>query len=116
MWAQAGGYGATVETLYAVIFSNTRTHVDGGYGAMAARMEELARAQPGLVDVESARRGDGFGITVSYWRTLDDVACFRALAEHLAAQAMGREAWYASYRLVVAKVEREVRWTRDGGA
>ena len=47
---------------YAVIFSSLRTAGDNGYGSMAARMEELAKEQPGFLGIESAR--DGLGITV----------------------------------------------------
>ena len=59
---------ATPEPPYlAVIFSSQRTDGDQGYGAMAERMVELAREQPGFLGVESARDAEGFGITVSYW-------------------------------------------------
>ena len=59
---------------YAVIFSSTLADDAEGYGAMAARMVELARAQEGFIDVESASRtSEGFGITVSYWRDLESI-------------------------------------------
>lgn len=51
---------------FAVIFTSRRTEGDQGYGEMAARMAELAAAQPGFLGVESTRGEDGFGITVSY--------------------------------------------------
>lgn len=90
---------------YAVIFTSLRTSVDEGYGAMAVAMEELAAQQPGYLGVESAR--DGLGITVSYWRTLEDVRAWKQVAEHAAAQRMGREKWYTAYTTRVAKVEYE---------
>ena len=52
---------------YAVIFSSLRTTGDQGYGAMAQRMVELAREQPGFIGEESTRDAEGFGITVAYW-------------------------------------------------
>lgn len=95
---------------YAVIFTNTRTQTDdAGYGAMAERMVELAMDQPGFLGVESVRNGRP-GITVSYWRSLADIAGWRAHAEHRVAQEMGRSDWYAAYALRVAKVERETRF------
>jgi heme-degrading monooxygenase HmoA len=91
---------------YAVIFSTQRANGDNGYGQMAERMVELARQQPGFLGVESARGSDGFGITVSYWSSEAAIAAWKANVEHLAAQEMGKRAWYAHYELRVAKVER----------
>jgi heme-degrading monooxygenase HmoA len=91
---------------YTVIFSSQRTAGDAGYGAMAERMMELAAQQPGFLGAESARGADGFGITVSYWATAEAIAAWKAHAEHLVAQDMGRRGWYAHYELRVARVER----------
>lgn len=90
---------------YAVIFSTVRTEGDNGYGAMAAAMEALAASQPGYLGMESAR--DGLGLTVSYWRDLESIAAWKRVADHVAAQRLGRERWYAAYRVRIARVERE---------
>ncbi|MSR62579.1 MAG: antibiotic biosynthesis monooxygenase [Planctomycetes bacterium] len=91
---------------YAVIFSSLRTSCENAYGAMAERMLELARAQPGYLGVESVRDASGLGITVSYWRDEAVIAAWQAHAEHLVAQARGRREWYAAFELRVARVER----------
>lgn len=91
---------------YAVIFSSQRTAGDNGYAQMAERMAELAASQPGFLGFDSARGADGFGITVSYWTSLDAIAAWKADVEHLAAQEMGKRAWYEHYEVRVAKVER----------
>jgi heme-degrading monooxygenase HmoA len=91
---------------YAVIFSSRRTSIDEGYAAMADRMEELAAAQPGFLGVESARGADGFGITVSYWASLEAIAAWRAHAEHRIAQTTGRKRWYQRFEARIARVER----------
>lgn len=91
---------------YAVIFSSQRTNGDGGYGKMAERMVELASQQPGFLGAESARDSEGFGITVSYWSSTEDIAKWKTNVEHLAAQEMGKREWYENYELRVAKVER----------
>lgn len=91
---------------YAVIFSSRRTQGEAGYGAMAERMVELAAQQPGFLGVESVRGADGFGITVSYWRSEEDIAAWRRHAEHRVAQEQGRTQWYEHYELRVARVER----------
>jgi heme-degrading monooxygenase HmoA len=95
---------------YAVIFTSMRTPGDDGYGAMVTRMLKMAAEQPGYLGVESAR--DGVGITVSYWRSLDDIANWKRVAEHLEAQRTGREKWYASFKTRIAKVERDYGFER----
>jgi heme-degrading monooxygenase HmoA len=92
---------------FAVIFSSQRTEGERGYGTMAERMIELAAAQHGFLGVESVRGADGFGITVSYWAAEEDIAAWKANAEHQAAQEAGKKTWYAAYELRVARVERD---------
>ena len=91
---------------YAVIFSSTRTAVDDGYGPMADRMVELAQRQPGFLGIESVRGADGFGITVSYWSSLEAIATWKAHAEHRIAQETGRRQWYQHFETRIARVER----------
>ena len=92
---------------YAVIFPNRRTEDDEeGYAAMAKRMVELAASQPGFLGMDNAREDSGFGITVSYWDSLEAISAWRDNPEHLEAQAMGRSKWYATFDLHIAKVER----------
>lgn len=95
----------------AVIFTSTRSDADAaGYATAAARMEHRAAAQPGYLGIESARTPDGFGITVSYWRTAADALAWKQVAEHRAIQVLGRERWYRTYRVRVATVERDYGW------
>jgi heme-degrading monooxygenase HmoA len=91
---------------FAVIFSSRRNAGDQGYSAMADRMVELAKAQPGFLGVESARDAEGFGITVSYWKDEAAIAAWKAHAEHAVARQMGRERWYESFNVRIARVER----------
>jgi heme-degrading monooxygenase HmoA len=101
------GFAATPEPpYYAVIFSSRRTAGDHGYAAMAETMMQMALAQPGCLGAESARDADGFGITVSYWADEASLVAWKQVAEHLVAQRLGRERWYAHYGLRVARVER----------
>lgn len=90
---------------YAVIFSSHRTDGDNGYGEMAERMAELAAQQPGYLGMESAR--EGLGITVSYWESLESIRNWKQNAEHQEAQRLGHQQWYSSFRVRIAKVERE---------
>ena len=90
---------------YAVIFTSLRTEGDSGYDAMSDRMVELATQQPGFLGFESAR--DGVGITVSYWSDLESIRHWKANAEHLEAQRLGHQKWYAAFKTRIAKVERD---------
>ncbi|MDF0750700.1 antibiotic biosynthesis monooxygenase [Marinobacter sp. 71-i] len=90
---------------YAVIFSSHRTDGDNGYAEMAERMAELAAQQPGYLGMESAR--EGLGITVSYWESLEAIRNWKQNAEHQEAQRLGHQQWYSSFRVRIAKVERE---------
>ncbi len=91
---------------YAVIFTSLLTGNDvQSYQTMAANMEELAKQQPGFIGIESAR--ESLGITVSYWKSLAAIKQWRENVDHQMAQKLGREKWYQSYTIRIAKVERE---------
>ncbi|SNY94796.1 antibiotic biosynthesis monooxygenase family protein [Flagellimonas pacifica] len=95
---------------YAVIFTNTRTEEDNGYGQMADEMEKLAREQPGFIDFESAR--DELGISVSYWESLGAIANWKSNMDHKVAQQNGIKEWYSWYKVRICLVEREYEFTR----
>ena len=96
------------ERYFAVIFTAQRSlSGDDIYDITADRMVLLARRQPGFLGVESVRGDDGIGITVSYWVNRDAIANWRQQAEHLAAQALGRQEFYEWYRVRVAEVVAE---------
>ncbi len=96
------------ERYFAVIFTAQRSlSGDDIYDITADRMVLLARRQPGFLGVESVRGDDGIGITVSYWVDRDTIANWRQQAEHLAAQALGRQEFYEWYRVRVAEVVAE---------
>ncbi len=90
---------------YAVIFTSVRTAGDNGYSEMAERMVELAKKQPGFLGVESAR--NEVGTTVSYWKDLDSIRKWKEHSEHQVAIEKGKKEWYESYKVRIAKVERE---------
>ena len=96
------------ERYFAVIFTAQRSlSGDDIYDITADRMVLLARRQPGFLGVESVRGDDGIGITVSYWVDRDAIANWRQQAEHLAAQALGRQEFYDWYRVRIAEVAAE---------
>jgi heme-degrading monooxygenase HmoA len=96
---------------YVVIFSNVRTDVDDGYDAMAERMFDLASQQDGFLGMEHAR--DELGITLSYWKSLESIKNWKAHAEHLEAQRLGKSQWYGQYKTRIALVERDYSFAAE---
>jgi heme-degrading monooxygenase HmoA len=90
---------------YAVIFTSQRTEGDNGYGEMAKAMVNLASQQPGFLGIESAR--EDLGITVSYWESLEAIAAWKQVYDHLTAQRRGRADWYQTYKVRICRVERD---------
>lgn len=96
---------------YAVMFTSLRNDADAdGYAEAAERMLVLAAQQPGYLGVESVRGADGVGITISYWRSENDILAWKHQAEHAATRHRGRHDWYTRYITRVAKVERAYDW------
>lgn len=86
------------------------------YNAMAERMDMLADTQQGFLGVESVRDPTvktntkglavSFGMTISYWESLEDIRAWKRVSEHAAAQTRGKREWYDNYIVRVSKVER----------
>ena len=95
----------------AVIFISQRTADDpNGYAAAAAEMDAAAAAMPGYLGMRAARDGEGFGVTVSYWRDAAAAAAWRDDPRHGEIRAEGKARWYARYEVVVATVDRAYDW------
>ena len=96
----------------AVIFSSRRTPAhDDEYAAMAARMDELARQQPGFLEIVSVRDPvTRLGISVSYFADEESARAWKAHPEHREAQRQGAADFYEDYRVTVAEVVREYRF------
>ncbi|MDA3645627.1 antibiotic biosynthesis monooxygenase [Saccharopolyspora indica] len=91
---------------YAVIISSALTDDLDGYDAMSERMAELGARQPGYLGRESQTGPDGRELLVIYYTDAESIAAWKQDAEHLEAQRLGKERWYADYRIEVARVER----------
>ena len=97
---------------YAVVFTTVRTDDQSGYRETNARMEQLVKDVPGYLGMDHAQNPGGLGITVAYFRDEDALTRWRTDLEHRAAQKRGRDSWYQSYTLHVAKVERSHTFKR----
>ncbi len=105
---------SAVVPYYAVVFTSERTAAEPQeYTVMAERMGELARQQPGFLDIESARGSNGAGITVSYWRDLESIKAWKSVTEHQTAQLLGREKWYRNFKVRICRIEDEYSFEAD---
>jgi heme-degrading monooxygenase HmoA len=94
--------------MFVVIFRAQAKALDAAYGAMAAQMRELALTQFGCLDFTAVTEGDQ-EIALSYWPDEASIHAWKQHTDHLMAQRLGRERWYASYSVEIAEVRRRYR-------
>ena len=92
--------------MVAVIFISQRTHVDENYSEINDKLEALAAKLSGFIKVESCRDKDGYGISISYWKTMEDAVNWKEVPYHKIAQEAGKDKWYESYSVDVCEVKR----------
>lgn len=98
---------------YAVIFTSNLSNDTADYSTVAYKMEELAKQQPGFLDVESVRDHSGLGITISYWESLEAIENWKQNVLHKEAKKRGREQWYENFHLRICLVEKEFKFHRN---
>ena len=91
---------------YAVIFTSQRKVSEDGYDNVAERMLSLAEKQKGFLGMESARDKNGFGISVSYWDSLESIKSWNEHPDHMKAQKAGINHFYENFKVRICKVER----------
>ena len=91
--------------MWVVIFRATLKTLDDGYAATAARMRELALVEFGCIAFHALTENHE-EIALSYWPDEQHIQAWRAHPEHVQAQRLGREKWYGTYSVEVARVER----------
>jgi len=94
--------------VFVVIFRARVRQLDAEYAAMAARMRELALTEFGCLDFCAVTEGDQ-EVALSYWPDEASIRAWKQHTDHLMAQQLGRERWYASYSVEVAEVTRAYR-------
>ena len=100
--------------MYLVVFrTRKRAGIDQAtYGAMAARMEDLAARQPGFLSFKSYVADDGEVVALSEWADEATARGWGRETEHLVAQGRGRTEWYAEYTLFACPDPRIHRFSR----
>lgn len=89
---------------YAVIFTSKLKDRTVGYEETAQEMFDLAKSQPGFFGFKSVRQE--LGITISYWKSIEDILLWKKHTKHQVAQNKGINEWYASYDVEICLVER----------
>lgn len=84
-------------------FTEIHEGVTEEYESWSRKMQDLARSQPGFLGFEAVQQKDGKGISVSFWKTLEDIQNWKSHPEHLEAQKIGRERFYKSLKIIVSK-------------
>ncbi len=102
--------------MFLVVFRNRKRagHDAAAYAADAARMEELARAQPGFLSFKSYVADDGEVVAISEWENEEAAQGWGRHAEHAIVQARGRENYYESYTLFACNSPRIHNFTAQG--
>jgi heme-degrading monooxygenase HmoA len=91
-----------------VIFRARIRKLDDEYVRVAARMRELAIAEFGCIEFHAVSEG-AEEVALSYWPDEESIRRWRNHPEHLLAQQTGRERWYESYSVQVARITRQYR-------
>ncbi len=90
---------------YAVIFTSIRTLDDNGYAKVGDEIVNIVSKQKGFLGAESVRSEDGFGMTISYWDSLESINAWKNNVPHMNAKDMGKKMWYSKYMIRICKVE-----------
>jgi heme-degrading monooxygenase HmoA len=102
--------------MFLVVFRNRkRAGIDAAaYFADAARMEALARAQPGFLSFKGYTADDGEVIALSEWESAAAARSWDQHPDHAITQARGRAEYYQDYTLYTCDNPRTHRFERTG--
>ncbi|HHJ20384.1 MAG TPA: antibiotic biosynthesis monooxygenase [Gammaproteobacteria bacterium] len=92
--------------MYAVIFRAKVADIDEEYGRTAERMRRLAIEKYGSTGFTSVTE-DGEEISISYWKTQEQIKAWKNDTEHIAAQELGKSRWYRWYKVQIVEIVRE---------
>lgn len=75
--------------------------------SLGARMTEIVATMPGFVSYRDYASADGEVVTVVEFESHETLAAWRAHPAHVEAQRLGREQWFAEYRITVCDAVRD---------
>ena len=83
------------------------------YETFFAELKELAKLNPGFVDIKSYRAEDGEQLTVVRWKDKETLQEWSRNVRHLEAKRLGREKWYDYFEIQTAEVFRTSTFDRS---
>jgi heme-degrading monooxygenase HmoA len=83
---------------------------------IGARMYQLATAMPGFISYKDSAAPDGEGVSIVEFESLETLAAWRNHPEHLEAQRIGRERFFAEYEIHVCTPVRSYRFPAAAGS
>ncbi len=95
--------------MYVVIFKAKLKQLDPKYEQTAQELRQSAFEDYGCLAFDSVTE-NGTEISLSYWPDEAAIRAWKNHADHLIAQQLGRERWYDSYTIQVARIDREYRF------
>lgn len=100
---------------YVVVFTSVLGNISDQellkYTQMSNILVELASKETGFIGMESVR--NELGITVSYWESLESIRKWKSNVVHAKAQRLGETKWYGTYKIRIAKVDKEITFSRN---
>ena len=96
--------------LITVFRSRLRPGVRDEYVALVERMNELARTMPGYISHKGYFADDGERVTIVEFEHEEGLRAWRTNPEHVAAQKLARQNYYASYHVQVCTLDRESKF------
>ena len=97
--------------LITVFRSRLRPGVRDEYVALVERMNELAKTMPGYISHKGFFADDGERVTIVEFEHEEGLRAWRTNPEHIAAQKLARQRYYAEYHIQVCTLDRESRFT-----
>lgn len=88
-----------------------RTRLKPGFDTelaeLGGRMYALASSMPGFLSYKDFAAADGESLTLVEFESLEHLAAWKNHPQHLEAQKLGRERYFASYHIQVCTLVRE---------
>jgi heme-degrading monooxygenase HmoA len=96
-----------------VFRSRLRPGIRDEYVALANRMNELAATMPGYISHKGFFAEDGERVTVVEFESEEGMRAWRMHPEHITAQRLARQRYYAEYHLQVCELVRDSHYKSE---
>ena len=96
-----------------VVFrSRIRPEFATEFQELADRMYAICQTMPGFLSYKVYQSADGQRVSIHEWETAEHLRAWREHPEHLIAQRLGREKYYAEFTSYVADAPRTSTFNR----